>query len=1135
MQPSMRTPNSILRKRANKENEDATGKLNKRNKLAKRRVSFAPDDELETKHIFKEDSDRNSTGDPASTRGLGPAQAKIAVAAPEDQANRQFMGDTLAVLPSPNNLSPVSMDLTNNSIDQLCAGTMTAAPGPGPIKGSAVEGAAASLSLPPPLQQPFQSLHPQHARYTRMNMTINVPNLSTLVEEDEEHYGAGDVSSRLGKDADATTTLRQEVLSGVASGFLPSESPMSPNSVREMQMCRDSEHQAEQEEGPLRDIWGFAPGKDDTLEVNCCREVMGERTYNHVYGTGTINEVTYAINDGRTSGLTSNQPAANARLTGAGLAPAPRGPRKPVHAGPEAPTTDAATAEAAVGAARGAATAAAAITGTIQAAAAEAAPAAAGMADAAVQLPMRHAPLRPQQTELSVIQTQALQTRSPVHNTPVLDTTTQILEGDQTEAWRLPDRPGAYDRGRLSVASNRVLAPGYRRGAGAGETTVLLGPTMTLASTGNGGNLNLVQMLAETPHPRAAYERLIQNMQGAQASPVAVPPTRTGAGTRPQGAIAAPSIAMRQRSATSYNDQNLSLELKMAGGGDLFEEGGLSLDLFQMPPEPTTAFPQPQAEDHQQQQQQQQRLVQVGGDEVVPGMRFARGVGASERVPPATVRSQPPRLSCQEFLGLIDVSFINKICRETFQPGFDPPPRTVLEIFEAATCTTAFVEAYHTRSMDFATRLAGIAASMSKMEAKLTANKQGLFAEVQRLPSNELEVVKEKFANLKELCRLQMVKQIKQNQVSAMRDHMEKLASRKLQLQGDLEAATADMERLQECAKEIDTLPTLIARMQQEDEDRVQEALERQRKLESYMQRLQALRTQNEERQRRLDAAQAEHHAKIQSRPSFSSLMDERRELEERAANLRARLLNTNVMTPARDGHLIRQATKKFATAEAILGLHGLRLDYCPNAADTRALRLLFRRAYAIVCNVSHSEGSTDVRVVCEDATAAGFDALAPSIQDCIRASSSELSCTIPRTQLPLRLEFILEHLQRLCRIARQLESCWMRFSCMQRPCVKVPVLQQDFDEPALVLRFTNADTITGVTIRMAWSEALHSDYVKPRLKVELTSLDPPETQQQYCDALLDTVLSKLPAGRDYIETVCYAMSETLQVAAEGA
>ncbi|GIL65972.1 hypothetical protein Vafri_19614 [Volvox africanus] len=1132
MQPSMRTPNSILRKRANKENEDATGKLNKRNKLAKRRVSFAPDDELETKHIFKEDSDRNSTGDLASTRGLAPPQAETAAAAPEDHANRQLMSDTLAVLPSPNNLSPLSMDLTNNSIEQLCAGTTTAAPGPGPIKGSTVGGTAAGSSVQPPLQQPLHSLHHQQARYTRMNITINVPNLSTLVEEDEEHYGAGDVSSRLGKDTDATATLRQEVLSGVASGFLPSESPMSPNSVREMQMCCDSEHQAEQEEGPLRDIWGFAPGKDDTLEVNCCREVMGERTYNHVYGTGTINELTYTINDGRVSGLTSNQPAANARLAAPGLAPAPGGARKAVHAGPEARTMDAATAEAAVGAAGGTATAATAMTGTIQAAAAEITPAAAGMAGAPAQLPLRHAPLRPQQTELSAIQTQPLQTRSPVHNMPVLDTTTQILEGDQTEAWRLPGRPAAYDRGRLSVASNRVLAPGYRRGAGAGETTVLLGPTITLASTGNGGNLDLVQMLTDTPNPRAAYERLVQNMQGAQASPVAVPPTRTGAGTRLQGAIAAPSIAKGQRSATSYNDQNLSLELKMPSSGDLFEEGGLSLDLFQVPPEPTTALSQLQAEE---QQQQQLRLMQVGGSEVVPGMPCARGVvGASETGPPATVRPPPPRLSCQEFLGLIDVSFINKICRETFQPGFDPPPRTVLEIFEAATCTTAFVEAYHTRSMDFATRLAGIAASMSKLELELTANKQGLFAEVQRLPSNELEVVKEKFASLKELCRLQMVKLIKQSQVSAMRDHLAKLASRKLQLQEDLEAATVDMERLRECAKEVDTLPALIARMQQEDEDRVQEALERQRKLESYMQRLQALRAQNEERQRRFDAAQAEHQAKMQSRPSLSSLMDERRELEERAANLRARLSNTNVMTPGREGHLIRQATKKFATAEAILGLHGLRLDYWPNAADTRGLRLVFRRAYAIMCNASHSEGSTDIRVVCEDATAAGFDALDSSIQDCIRASSSELSCTIPRTQLPPRLELILEQLQRLCRIAQQLESCWMRFSCMQRPRVEVLVLQQDLGEPALVLRFTNADTITGVTIRMPWSEALRSDYVKPRLMVELTSLDPPETQQQYCDALLDTVLSKLPAGRDYITAVCYAMSETLQVAAEG-
>ncbi|GIL84519.1 hypothetical protein Vretifemale_13087 [Volvox reticuliferus] len=1097
MQASARTPNSILRKRANKENEDVTGKLNKRNKLAKRRVSFAPDDELETKHIFKEDSDRNSAGDLPAGHGTGPAQAVAAAAIPDDHENRQPMGDPLAVLPSPDNLSPLSMDLTNNSIEQLCAGT-TAAPGPGPAKGSTVGGTAGGSSLRPQSQHPAHSLRHQHAPYTRMNITMNVPNLSTLVEEDEEHYGAGDVSSRLGGDADATATLRQAVLSGVASGYLPSESPMSPNSVREMQMCCDSEHQAEQDEAPLRDIWGFAPGKEDTLEVNCGREVMGERTYNHVYGTGTI-------------GHTSNQPAANNRLTAAGLAPAAGGVRSPVRAIPEAVTTKSPTAEAA-GSAAGAAPADAA---------AELAPA---------QLPLRHAPLRPQQTELSAIQAQPPQGRDPVHNMPLLDTTTQILEGDQTEAWRLPGHPGGYDRGRLSVASNRVLAPGYRRGAGgagAGETTVLLGPTMTLACSGNGGNLNLVQMLTDTPNPRAAYERLIQNMQGGQASPAVIPRARPGAGTRPEGAIGAANVALEQHVA-AYNARNLSLELKMTGSEDLFEEGGLSLDLFQMPPEPTTALSQLQDEEPQH----QQRLMQMGGAELVPGTPYARGVGALEKGQPVTVQAQLPRLSCQEFLSLIDVSFINKICRETFQPVFDPPPRTVLEIFEAATCTTAYVEAYHTRSMDFATRLAGIGASMNQLEAELTANKQGLFVEVQRLPSAELEVVKEKFASLKELCRLQTVKQIKQSQLSAMEDHLAKLDLRKLQLQGDLEAATADVERLQECTQEVDAIPALIARMQQEDEDRVQEALERKRKLESYMQRLQALRAQNEERQRRLDAAKAEHQAKMQSRPPLSSLLDERRELEERAAKLRARL-NTNVMTPGREGQLISQAAKKFATVEAILGLHGLRLDLT-NVEDTSTLRLLFRRAFAIVC--SASDGFIDVRVACEDVTAAGFDALAPSIQECIRASSSELSCTIPRAQMPLRLEYILEQLQRLCRIAHQLDSCWMRFSCMQRPYAEVPLpQQQDVSEPMLVLRFTNADTVTGVTVRMPWSEALRSDYVKPRLGAQLTSLDPPETQQQYCDALLDTVLSKLPAGREYITAVCYAMSETLQVAEEGA
>eukprot|EP00983_Pelagomonas_calceolata_P098135 1158314-Pelagomonas_calceolata.AAC.11 len=50
MEGISRTPSSILRKRANKENEG--NREGKRPKLPSRRVSFAPDDELSTMHLY---------------------------------------------------------------------------------------------------------------------------------------------------------------------------------------------------------------------------------------------------------------------------------------------------------------------------------------------------------------------------------------------------------------------------------------------------------------------------------------------------------------------------------------------------------------------------------------------------------------------------------------------------------------------------------------------------------------------------------------------------------------------------------------------------------------------------------------------------------------------------------------------------------------------------------------------------------------------------------------------------------------------------------------------------------------------------------------------------------------------------
>ncbi|GFR46902.1 hypothetical protein Agub_g8549, partial [Astrephomene gubernaculifera] len=113
-------------------------------------------------------------------------------------------------------------------------------------------------------QQPSQ--RPEYCNKHTQNITVNVPKLSALVEEDEEdcREGVGAVDS------------------GGAGGQMRAASPISPFVLQEMQR-----NAADADSDRLRENWGFAPGNDDTLRCNFGHVVMGETTYNHVYGPGT--------------------------------------------------------------------------------------------------------------------------------------------------------------------------------------------------------------------------------------------------------------------------------------------------------------------------------------------------------------------------------------------------------------------------------------------------------------------------------------------------------------------------------------------------------------------------------------------------------------------------------------------------------------------------------------------------------------------------------------------------------------------------------------------------------------------------------------------------------------------------------
>lgn len=148
--------------------------------------------------------------------------------------------------------SPLSMDLTNNSFDT------------NQMRGSQQGGS-----------QQWQAAAPSPGGdYFTRNITGNIPNLSTLVEEDEEcGYEVSQQGQQQQQQAVPITALSPlENTSPMAGLAMPppqnnsaaplAMSPASPFVLQEMQ------RRGESDDEDVKNKWGFAPGADDTLEVS---------------------------------------------------------------------------------------------------------------------------------------------------------------------------------------------------------------------------------------------------------------------------------------------------------------------------------------------------------------------------------------------------------------------------------------------------------------------------------------------------------------------------------------------------------------------------------------------------------------------------------------------------------------------------------------------------------------------------------------------------------------------------------------------------------------------------------------------------------------------------------------------------
>lgn len=161
--------------------------------------------------------------------------------------------------PGNNTMSPLSMDLTNNSMD-----------------------------IPRGVQQPA-GVPSLHGEFTR-SITGNIPALSTLVEEDEEagldSVGFLNSNAQSGRTPDGEMSMeltgptprRPEPQKDLFSSFLSpapnmglhdadAVTPTSPFVLSQM-MQGGGVNGVEDDTEDLKNKWGFTPGADDTLDVS---------------------------------------------------------------------------------------------------------------------------------------------------------------------------------------------------------------------------------------------------------------------------------------------------------------------------------------------------------------------------------------------------------------------------------------------------------------------------------------------------------------------------------------------------------------------------------------------------------------------------------------------------------------------------------------------------------------------------------------------------------------------------------------------------------------------------------------------------------------------------------------------------
>ncbi|KAK9814135.1 hypothetical protein WJX72_001123 [[Myrmecia] bisecta] len=293
---------------------------NRRRKKARkslgRRVSFAPDSQLETMHLFQKDAFVHSPIEPQLNRSWASADLQSAAGAGSSSGPylNNFRLDPLA-----EPASPAGSQFPAGLQQQRSEGNLTAELA---SPGGALAGRGLGMGD------------------ITLNITAGVPGLGTLLEEDEADLQSAS-HSRENNNTNDTISVGMELT--IASGRIldaayqpeeaaapagpfgrpskafslpnatsPSQAPTHHNDTDDLSLgysnvLHDGVHpvwgaaadatahvgQGEGDVGPPDNQvnkWGFVPGEDDTMELNLehkGRLMMGEVTYNHIYGSST--------------------------------------------------------------------------------------------------------------------------------------------------------------------------------------------------------------------------------------------------------------------------------------------------------------------------------------------------------------------------------------------------------------------------------------------------------------------------------------------------------------------------------------------------------------------------------------------------------------------------------------------------------------------------------------------------------------------------------------------------------------------------------------------------------------------------------------------------------------------------------